>query len=175
MKMDKRCSSAFASFSNILKAAFTNDVEKLEELIASSPSRDLNEQSCCFRLKPLHYAAWGGSRHAFFVLVCSGARLERGKDVENNRVKRITYATLMEMATGQIDPDQCGGSKFVRKGKIDREGLIRDLERGFVLKPWAWEVRRLLLIRDGDLAVLPKDICRLLVRKYCWDKVSIFE
>jgi hypothetical protein len=160
-------------------AAFCNDTSKLQELISASPSlrRDLNKESCCFRLKPLHFAVWGGSRRAFVLLVCAGARFEK-KDISKNRARvhfSMPLVSLMEMASGKLDPDDCGGKELVRKGEIDRPGVLRDLERGFVLKPWAWEVRRLLLIRDGELAVLPKDICRLLVRKYCFDQIPIFE
>ncbi len=35
-------------------------------------------------------------------------------------------------------------------------------------------MRRLILIRDGMFGELPKDICKLLVRKYCVDDIPIY-
>ncbi len=91
------------------------------------------------------------------------------------RVGHLEYATLQELALATGDarvPHLAQTSEVARA----RARLSRILEKGVVTIGWPWSLRRLLLIRDKGsfFGGLPKDICRLLVRKYLADQVSLF-
>ncbi len=166
--MVSTCFFPFDRWDVMSEAAFLGDVSRLRTLIRDGWK---SKPSCCFRLLPLHFAIWGGSLDAVKVLL-----LEGKQKLKNRSLVRISYDRNAPL-TALADGEELDGRK---SRNIDRQKLREAVCKGFIDVAWDWNICRLLLIRGRPdetsvFASLPKDVCKLIVAKYCFDRVLIFE
>jgi hypothetical protein len=169
--MINSCFSPFDRASDLSVSCFEGNVEMVQAILAQMPQETLlDDRTCCFRLSPLHYAIWGGCFEAFRSLLLRDLKLVIDEKV---RWDYASYASVFELCDGQLKWDDA--AKVFEVNRMQERKRIREvLEKGTIRKPWDWSIRRLLLIRDGAFVVVPKDVCRLLVRSYCFDVIQIY-
>jgi hypothetical protein len=172
--MTSSCSSPFDRASELSVACFQSNVGEVKKILAQLADEPLKkDRTCCFSLTPLHFAVWGGCFEAFQMLLYRGLKLEKGSSM---RVRRTSSVSLLDVCDGVWNTHDLrfAVSDDELKRVEDRKRIREVLERGSIRKNWDWQIRRLLLIRDGAFAQLPKDICRLLVRSYCFDLIPVY-